>query len=161
MKNLKDIILEKLKVRQSISDRSDLFIDDTEIVVDYLYSDDINKRQEAINCISEEILNSNCKQLTNTRAVKSSSLNFIQLSKVRLNDEIPNCLTVCKRYNANYVVINIIADDSTYNKQPKRHIEGWNNTQPNLSPKTQELYEIPENSILNEICELIREKYRW
>ena len=157
MKNLKDIIVEKLKVS---SDSSALYIDDVETVVEYLYSDDITKRQQAIDCIREEILNSNCKQLTNTRTVKSSDLNFIQLSKIRLYDTTPNCIMVCKRHNTSYLVIYIMADNAVYNKQPKRHFEGWNNTQPNLSPKTQELYEIPEDSILNEICKLIRQNYK-
>lgn len=158
MKNLKDIIVEKLKIHANSSVRSDLFIDDIETVVDYLYSDDINQRQQAIDCIREEILDTNCKQLPSTRTVKSSDLNYIQLSRIKINDDVPNCITVCKRYNANYVVIVIMADDSIYNKLPRRYIEGWNTTQPNLAPKTQELYEIPENSILNKICDLIREK---
>lgn len=157
MKNLKDSILEKLKVSP---DSSVLYIDDTETVVDYLYSDDMTKRQQAIDCIREEIINSNCKQLKTTYTVKSSDLNFIQLSKIRVIDNSPNCITVCRRHNTSYVVIYIIADDAVYNKQPKRYIEGWSTTQPNLSPKTQELYEIPENSVLNKICALIREKYR-
>lgn len=158
MKNLKDIILEKLKIT---SDNTTILdISNPEVVVDYLYSDDITKRQQAIDCIREEIINSNCKQLKTTHTVKTSDLNFIQLSKIRLEDDVPNCITVCRRHLTSYVVIYIMADGSVYNKQPKRHIEGWNTTQPNLAPKTQELYEIPEDSILNEICALIREKYR-
>lgn len=158
MKNLKDIIIEKLKI--SSDNTTMLDISNPEVVVDYLYSDDMTKRQNAIDCIREEIINSNCKQLKTTYTVKSSDLNFIQLSKIRVIDNSPNCITVCRRHNTSYVVIYIIADDSVYNKQPKRYIEGWSTTQPNLSPKTQELYEIPEDSILNEICALIREKYR-
>ena len=157
MKNFKDIILEKLKVS---SDNSALYIDDTETVVEYLYSDDITKRQQAIDCIREEIINSNCKQLKTTNTVKTSDLNVIQLSKIRLEDTVPNCIMVCRRHNTSYLVIYIMADNAVYNKQPKRHFEGWNNTQPNLSPKTQELYEIPEDSILNEICKLIRQNYK-
>lgn len=158
MKNLKDIILEKLKI--SSDNATILDISNPEVVVDYLYSDDITKRQQAIDCIREEIINSNCKQLKTTHTVKTSDLNFIQLSKIRLEDDVPNCITVCRRHLTSYVVIYIMADGSVYNKQPKRHIEGWNTTQPNLAPKTQELYEIPEDSILNEICKLIRQNYK-
>ena len=158
MKNLKDSILEKLKI--SADNITILDISNPEVVVDYLYSDDITKRQQAIDCIREEIINSNCKQLKTTHTVKTSDLNFIQLSKIRLEDDVPNCITVCRRHLTSYVVIYIMADNSVYNKQPKRHIEGWKTTQPNLAPKTQELYEIPEDSILNEICKLIRQKYR-
>ena len=156
MKNLKDIILEKLKVSKNIG----LDISSPEMIVDYLYSDDISKRQEAIDCIKEEIRISNCRQLKTTNTVKDSRLNFIQLSRIHLDDDIPNCITICRRYNANYEVICIAADNSIYNKRPKRYIEGWNSTKSNLSPKTEELYEMPEYSVLNEICMLIRKNYK-
>lgn len=158
MKTLKDSILEKLKI--SSDNTTILDISNPEVVVYYLYSDDITKRQQAIDCIREEIINSNCKQLKTTHTVKTSDLNFIQLSKIRLEDNDPNCIMVCKRHNTSYLVIYILADNAVYNKQPKRHFEGWNNTQPNLAPKTQQLYEIPEDSILNEICKLIRQNYK-
>lgn len=158
MKTLKDIILEKLKI--SSDNNTMLDISNPEVVVDYLYSDDITERQKAIDCIREEIINSNCKQLRTTHTVKTSELNFIQLSKIRLEDNDHNCITVCRRHNTSYLVIYIMADNSVYNKQPRRYFEGWNNTQPNLAPKTQELYEIPEDSILNEICKLIRQNYK-
>ena len=159
MKNLKDIILEKLKVTKSSTSLD--IINDPKSVVDYLYSDDISKRQEAINCIKEEILISNCKQLKTTNTVKNSTANFIQLSKIHIDDDTPNCITICRRqYGTNYLMIYIIADNNPYNKQPNRHINTWSNIQPNLSPKTQELYEIPSDSILNLICTLIRENYK-
>lgn len=156
MKNLKDIILEKLKVSKNIG----LDISEPEVIVDYLYSDDISKRQEAINCIKEEIRISNCRRLKTTNTIKNSGLNFIQLSRIHFDDDIPNCITICRRYNANYDVIYIAADNSIYNKRPKRYIESWNRIQPNLSPKTEELYEMPEYSVLNEICMLIRKKFK-
>ena len=156
MKNLKDLILEKLKVTKN---NSDLDISNPEVVVDYLYSDDISKRQEAIDCIKEEIHISNCRQLKTTNTIKNSSLNFIQLSRIHFDDDNPKCITICKRLNDNYDVIFIAADNSIYNKRPQRYFEGWNHTQPNLSPKSEELYEIPEDSILNEICMLIRKNY--
>ena len=157
MKNLKDLILEKLKVTKN---NSDLDISNPEVVVDYLYSDDISKRQEAIDCIKEEIRISNCRQLKTTNTIKNSLLNFIQVSRIHFDDDNPSCITICKRLNDNYDVIFIAADNSIYNKRPQRYFEGWNRTQPNLSPKSAELYEIPEDSILNEICMLIRKNYK-
>lgn len=152
MKNLKDIILEKLKVTKN---NSGLDISEPEVIVDYLFSNDISKRQEAIDYIKEEIQISNCRQLKTTHTVKTSDLNFIQLSKIKYGDDVPNCITVCKRYGSNYITIFI-----TTTEKPAGYFDGWNRTQPNLSPKTEELYEIPEDSILNDICSLIREKYK-
>lgn len=86
-------------------------------------------------------------------------MNFIQLSRIHFDDDIPKCITICKHLNDNYDVIWIAADNSIYDERPKRYFEGWNRTQPNLSPKSEELYEISEDSILNEICMLIRKKY--
>ena len=156
MKNLKDIIFEKLKVTKN---NIGLDISEPEVIVEYLYSNDIGKRQEAIDCIKEEIRISNCRRLKTTNTIKNSSLNFIQLSKIHFDDDNPKCITICKRLNDNYDVIFIVADNSMYNERPQRYFEGWNRTQPNLSPKSEELYEIPEDSILNEICMLIRKKY--
>ena len=157
MQNLKDLILEKLKVTKN---NSSLDISEPEVIVDYLYSNDISKRQEAIDCIKEEIRISNCRRLKTTNTIKNSWLNFIQLSRIHYDYDTPNCITICRRHNTNYDVICISADNSIYNKQPKRYIEGWNRIQPNLSPKTEELYEMPEYSVLNQICMLIRKNYR-
>ena len=157
MQNLKDLILEKLKVTKN---NSSLDISEPEVIVDYLYSNDISKRQEAIDCIKEEISISNCRRLKTTNTIKNSWLNFIQLSRIHYDDDTPNCITICRRHNTDYDVICISADNSIYNKQPKRYIEGWNRIQPNLSPKTEEVYEMPEYSVLNQICMLIRKNYR-
>lgn len=152
MQNLKDLILEKLKVTKN---NSGLDISELEVIVDYLYSNDISKRQEAIDCIKEEIQISNCRRLKTTNTIKNSQLNFIQLSRIHFDDNNPNCIIICKRYGSNYITIFI-----TTTEKPAGYFEGWNRTQPNLSPKTEELYEIPEDSILNDICSLIREKYK-
>ena len=55
MKNLKDIILEKLKV--SKHELPELDIDDVDTVIDYLTSDDTARRQIAIDAIREEVIN--------------------------------------------------------------------------------------------------------
>ena len=91
MQNLKDLILEKLKVTKN---NSNLDISEPEVIVDYLYSNDISKRQEAIDCIKEEISISNCRRLKTTNTIKNSWLNFIQLSRIHYDDDTPNCITM-------------------------------------------------------------------
>ena len=96
MKNLKDIILEKLKVTKH--DTPELDIDDVDTVIDYLTSDDTARRQIAIDAIREEVINYGCKRMTVTNKIKSSGSYFIQFSKIRIDSETPDSLCMIRQY---------------------------------------------------------------
>ena len=66
MKNLKDIILEKLKVKVTKHDTPELDINDADTVVDFLISDSTERRQIAIDTIREEVINYGCERMTAT-----------------------------------------------------------------------------------------------
>ena len=154
MKNLKDIILEKLKVTKH--DTSELDIDDVDTVIDYLTSDDTARRQIAIDAIREEVINYGCKRMTVTNKIKSSGSYFIQFSKIYLRSENPDSLMLLRKYNYDdYYTIIINADDNVYNKIIVTYLEPWKRTQPNLSPKTAEIYQIPPDCPVYQICKIL------
>ena len=154
MKNLKDIILEKLKVTKH--DTPELDIDDVDTVIDYLTSDDTARRQIAIDAIREEVINYGCERMTTTNKIKSSGSYFIQFSKIYLRSEKPDSLMLLRKYKYDdYYTIVINADDNVYNKRIVTYLEPWKRTQPNLSPKTAEIYQIPPDCPIYEICKIL------
>lgn len=157
MKNLKDSILEKLKI--SPDNNTNLDINNPEVVVDYLCSDNITKRQSAIDCIREEVINYNCPIVKRTNKIKSSRLYFIQFSKIKIDSETPDSLMILRQlsYDDYYSII-INADDNIYNKKIMAYREPWNRTQPNLNPKTAEIYNIPFDCPVYEICKIMDSK---
>lgn len=154
MKNLKDIILEKLKVTKH--EIQELDIDDVDTVIDYLTSDDIARRQIAIDAIREEVINYGCERMTSTNKIKSSGSYFIQFSKIYLRSEKPDSLLLLRKYKYDdYYTIIINADDNVYNHRITTLMEPWNRTQPNLSPKTAEIYQIPPDCPVYQICKIL------
>ena len=154
MKNLKDIILEKLKVTKH--DTPELDIDDVDTVIDYLTSDDTARRQIAIDAIREEVINYGCRRMTVTNKIKSSGSYFIQFSKIYLRSEKPDSLMLLRKYNYDdYYTIIINADDNVYNKIIVTYLEPWKRTQPNLSPKTAEMYQISPDCPVHRICTIL------
>ena len=152
MKNLKDIILEKLKVTKH--DTPELDIDDVDTVIDYLTGDDIERRQIAIDAIREEVINYGCERMTTTNKIKSSGSYFIQFSKIYLRSEKPDSLMLLRKYKYDdYYTIIINAD--VYNKRIATYLEPWKRTQPNLSPKTAEIYQIPPDCPVYQICKIL------
>ena len=154
MKNLKDIILEKLKVTKY--DTPELDIDDVDTVIDYLTSDDTARRQIAIDAIREEVINYGCRRMTVTNKIKSSGSYFIQFSKIYLRSEKPDSLMLLRKYNYDdYYTIIINADDNVYNKIIVTYLEPWKITEPNLSPKTADIYQIPPDCPVYQICKIL------
>ena len=157
MKNLKDIILEKLKVTKH--DLPGLDIADTDTVIEFLTGDDIKRRQIAIDTIREEVINYGCEQMTSTNKIKSSESYFIQFSKIYLHSETPDSLMVLrKRMYDNYYTVIINADDNLYNHRIIGLTEPWNRTQPNLAPKTEEIYKISPDCPVYQICKILDSK---
>ena len=152
MKNLKDIILEKLKVTKL--DTPELDIDDVDTVIDFLTGDDIERRQIAIDAIREEVINYGCERMTTTNKIKSSGSYFIQFSKIYLRSEKPDGLMLLRKYNYDdcYTII-INADE--YNKRIATYLEPWKRIQPNVSPKTAEIYKIPPDCPVYQICKIL------
>lgn len=157
MKNLKDIILEKLKVtKQEIAV---LDINDVDTVVDFLISDSTERRQIAIDTIREEVINYGCERMTATNKIKNSESYFIQFSKIYLRSENPDSLMMLrKRMYDNYYTVIINADDNLYNHRIIGLTEPWNRTQPNLAPKTEEIYKISPDCPVYEICKILDSK---
>ena len=154
MKNLKDLILEKLKITKHKTPELD--IDDVDTVIDFLTGDDIERRQIAIDAIREEIINYGCQRMMSTNKIKSSGLYFIQFSKIRIDSETPDSLCMIRQYKYDeYYTIIINADDNEYNKRIVPYLEPWKRTQPILSPKTAEIYQIPVDCPVYEICTII------
>ena len=154
MKNLKDIILEKLKVTKH--DTPELDIDDVDTVIDYLTSDDTARRQIAIDAIREEVINYGCERITTTNKIKSSGSYFIQFSKIYLRSEKPDSLMLLRKYKYDdYYTIVINADDNVYNKRIVTYLEPWKRTQPNLAPKTAEIYKISPDCPVYQICKIL------
>ena len=154
MKNLKDIILEKLKVTKH--DTPELDIDDVDTVIEFLTGDDTARRQLAIDAIREEVINYGCERMTVTNKIKSSESYFIQFSKIYLRSEKPDSLMVLRKYKYDdYYTIIINADDNVYNKRIVTYLEPWKRTQPNLSPKTAEIYKISPDCPVYQICKIL------
>ena len=159
MKNLKDIILEKLKVKVTKHKTPELDIDDADTVIDFLISNSTERRQIAINTIREEVINYGCEQMTSTNKIKSSESYFIQFSKIYLHSENPDSLMMLrKRMYDNYYTVIINADDNLYNHRIIGLTEPWNRTQPNLAPKTEEIYKISPDCPVYEICKILDSK---
>ena len=159
MKNLKDIILEKLKVKVTKHDTPELDINDADTVVDFLISDSTERRQIAIDTIREEVINCVCELMTATNKIKNSESYFIQFSKIYLHSETPDSLMMLrKRMYDNYYTVIINADDNLYNHRIIGLTEPWNKTQPNLAPKTEEIYKISPDCPVYEICKILDSK---
>ena len=157
MKNLKDIILEKLKVKKH--DTPKLDIEDADTVIDFLISNSTERRQIAIDTIREEVINFGCERMTATNKIKNSESYFMQFSKIYLRSENPDSLMMLrKRMYDNYYTVIINADDNLYNHRIIGLTEPWNRTQPNLAPKTEEIYKISPDCPVYEICKILDSK---
>ena len=154
MKNLKDIILEKLNVTKH--DTPELDIDDVDTVIDYLTGDDIERRQIAIDTIREEVISCGCQRMMSTNKIKHSRSYFMEFSKLHLSSEKPDrLLMLCQRAYGDYYAIAINADDNVYNKRISSILDTWNRIQPNLAPKTAEMYQISPDCPVIEICKIL------
>ena len=159
MKNLKDIILEKLKVKVTKHNTPELDINDVDTVIDFLISDSTERRQIAIDTIREEVINYGCERMTATNKIKNSESYFIQFSKIYLRSENPDSLMMLrKRMYDNYYTVIINADDNLYNHRIIGLTEPWNRTQPNLAPKTEEIYKISPDCPVYAICKILDSK---
>ena len=154
MRNFKDIILEKLKV--SKRELPELDIDDTDTVIEFLTGDDVERRQIAIDTIREEVISYGCQRMMSTNKIKQSGSYFMEFSKLHLNSEKPDRLLMLRRYfSDNYYTIAINADDNVYNKRIVSIVDSWNRIQPNLSPKTAEMYQISPDCPVHRICTIL------
>ena len=157
MKNLKDIILEKLKVTKQEIAVLDIY--DADTVIDFLTSKGTERRQIAIDTIREEVINYGCERMTATNKIKNSESYFIQFSKIYLHSENPDSLMMLrKRMYDDYYTVIINADDKFYNHRIIGLTEPWNKTQPNLAPKTEEIYKISPDCPVYEICKILDSK---
>ena len=58
------------------------------------------------------------------------------------------------KYDDYYTIV-INADDNVYNKRIVTYLEPWKRTQPNLAPKTAEIYKISPDCPVYQICKIL------
>lgn len=156
MKSIRTHILEKLKISKSNVQLVD--INDAELIVDYLINSDRINRQAAITTIYEEVQNLNLLRIRFATSIERSTKYCIEFGKTFDKDDDINFIQIIHRYGSNYETIGISASDSWASGRPYKYIDGWNKTKANISPKLCELYEIPSDSILNEIFKKLSDK---
>lgn len=156
MKGLKDIIQEKLKVSKSNVQLVD--INDTDLIVDYLINSDRINRQAAITTIYEEVQNLNLLRIRFATSIERSTKYCIEFGKASSKHDDISFIQIIHRYGSNYETIGISAGDSWASDRPYKYVEGWNKTKANLSPRLCELYEIPSDSVLNDIFKQLSDK---
>lgn len=156
MKGLKDIIQEKLKVSKSNVQLVD--INDIDLIVDYLINSDRINRQVAITTIYEEVQNLNLLRIRFATSIERSTKYCIEFGKTVDKDDNINFIQIIHRYGSNYETIGISTGDSWASDRPYKYVDGWNTTRANISPRLWELYEIPPDSILNEIFKKLSDK---
>ena len=157
MKNLKDIILEKVKVTKQ--DTPELDIDDVDTVIDFLKCDDISRRQIAIDAIREEVIRYGCERMMTTNKIKSSGSYFLQFYKLHPSSETPDSLMMLRKFMpGEYYNIIINADDNIYRQRIVAMIDPWNRIQPYLQPKSQEVYKISPDCVVYQICKMLDSK---
>lgn len=156
MKGLKDIIQEKLKISNSNTQILDIY--DTDLIVDYLMQSDKTNRQAAITTIYEEVQNLNLLRIRFATSIERSTKYCVEFGKASYKDDDITFIQIIHRYGSNYETIGISTGDSWASDRPYKYIDGWNTTRANISPGLCELYEIPSDSILNEIFKKLSDK---
>ena len=67
-------------------------------------------------------------------------------------------MMICQRAYGDYYTIAVNADDNVYTKRIVSILDTWNRIQPNLSPKTAEIYQISPDCPVIQICEILDSK---
>lgn len=137
-------------INEGILDDENTLLDnmDTNIIYSELFSNNSDSVRNAINTIKDIIISSNAKQVKTTNKIKNSNSFFIQFP---IKERSTYDMLLVKRYGSNWYTITIILYSKWQPIMIDVHREGWNTTQPNLSPKTDLMYEVPDH--LNEFCE--------
>lgn len=145
MKNIKDIILEKLKINKSNFKSS--ILDDPDITAQYLYAKG-DKRQTVINNIVAELESS--YETFPFKKIGDHYNYFIEVSEMRDGNLR---LGFFKKLNS--VDFKIMFFSNALHHQ-STHLEfvSWKELRRNLS-STYKYYMIPEDSILNDICDSV------
>lgn len=149
MKNIKDTILEKLKINKNEIKLS--FLDDPDIVSQYLYNKG-DKRQIAIDNIVDEL-----KIDYDTIPIKKMADHynyFIEVSELR-GGELQ--LGIFKKLNSVDFAI-IFFSNAQYHQGTNLTFPSWKELRRNLSSEDKH-YIIPEDSILNDVCAAIFKNY--
>lgn len=151
MKNIKDTILEKLKINKSEIKFSNL--DDPDMVSQQL-SNKGDDREKAINNIVAELEVGDYKEIT-IKKIGDHYNYFIEVSEMRDGNLR---LGFFKKLNS--VDFKIMFFSNALNHQ-STHLEfvSWKELRRNLS-STYKYYIIPENSILNDVCDAVFKNYR-
>ena len=149
MKSIKDTILEKLKIPNNNNKLS--FLDDPDIVSQYLYNKG-DKRQTAIDNIVDEL-----KVGYETIPIKKMADHynyFIEVTELR-DGQLR--LGIFKKLNSVDFAI-IFFSNAQYHQGTNLEFVPWKELRRNLS-STYKYYIIPEDSILNDICAAIFKNY--
>lgn len=130
---------------------------DDDILINLLFSKDIQLRRKAFNSLLSMIESYHPKQHKNTAKMKSSDSYFIEFTRpIKIENheatEILDYITyiqVCKQKGLSYTTVCINAGDEAWNREGSKinvYELSWRHTQPNFNPKSSNtiLYEVPE-----------------
>lgn len=137
---------------------------DNDILINLLFSKDIQQRRKAFESLLSIIKSYYPKHLSYTRWMKNSDSYFVEFTypiKVE-NGEATEILDwisyiqICKRIGSSYRTVCINASEDRWGDKITVHELSWRHTQPNFNPQAtnSELYEVPEE--LNELFKQIQ-----
>ena len=139
---------------------------DNDILINLLFSKDIQQRRDAFSTLLKMIESYRPKQQMTTAKMKSSDSYFIQFSKsYEIKDEdvtatlMPyfSYIHICKRSGPyGYRTTFINASDEQFGRNINDYVERWQYTRSNFTPQSKSciLYEVPEE--LNELFKQIQ-----
>ncbi len=145
MKNIKDTILEKLKINKSEIKLS--ILDNPEVVSQYLYNKGDDREKAITNIIAE--LEDDYETVP-FKKIGDHYNYFIEVSEMR-GGELR--LGIFKKLNSVDFKI-MFFSNALYHQSTHLQFVSWKELRRNLS-STYKYYMIPEDSILNDICDSV------
>ena len=138
---------------------------DNDVLINMLFSKDIQQRRKAFNILLNMIESYHPKQHKNTAKMKNSNSYFVEFTypiKVENGEATDKVLdwisdiSICKQNESLYKIITIGAYNDTRGGKISAYEVSWRHAQPNFNPKASntKLYEVPEE--LNDLFKQIQ-----
>lgn len=152
MKNIKDTILEKLKINKSEIKISEL--DNPDKISQQLYNKG-DDREKAINNIVAELESDSDYKVIPIKKINEYPNYFIEVSELHNGDLLLGFFE--KITFTDYKII--FFSNNKYHSVPNLEFYSWKELRRNLSSLGKQ-YLIPEDSILNDICDSIFKEFK-
>lgn len=152
MKNIKDTILEKLKIPKSNDKLS--ILDEPDIMAQYLYNKG-DDREKAINNIVVELESDSDYKVIPIKKIIEYPNYFIEVSELHNGDILLGFFE--KITFTDYKII--FFSNNKYHSTPNLEFYSWKELRRNLSSLGKQ-YLIPEGSILHDICDAVFKNYK-